>query len=245
MGSLQDLRGKAALVTGAARRLGRAIALGLAERGANVVVHYHRAAAEADDTVRRAAEYGVRSVALAADLAHSGQAAELLERAEAALGPIDVLVNNAATFGAGTLDSTRPEDWDQHLAVNLSAPFALAQAFGRRRSGRPGVVVNLLDWRALRPGADHFAYTVSKSALASMTLSLAAALAPAVRVNGLALGAILPPEEGGPAPDILTRIPLGRWGTPAEVVHAVIFLIAGSDFMTGSIVHLDGGRHLT
>lgn len=244
MRSLQDLRGKAALVTGAARRLGRAIALGLAEKGADVVVHYHRSAAEADDTVRRAAEYGVRSVALAADLAHSGQAAELLERAEAALGSIDVLVNNAATFGAGTLDSTRPEEWDQHLAVNLSAPFALAQAFGRRRSGRPGVVVNLLDWRALRPGADRFAYTVSKAALASMTRSLAAALAPAVRVNGLALGAILPPE-GEPAPDILTRIPLGRWGTPAEVVHAVIFLIAGSDFMTGSIVHLDGGRHLT
>lgn len=244
MRSLQDLRGKAALVTGAARRLGRAIALGLAERGADVVVHYHRSAAEAEDTVRRAAEYGVRSVALAADLAHSGQASELLERAEAALGPIDALVNNAATFGSGTLDSTRREEWDQHLAVNLSAPFALAQAFGRRRSGRPGAVVNLLDWRALRPGADHFAYTVSKAALASMTRSLAAALAPAVRVNGLALGAILPPE-GEPAPDIVKRIPLGRWGTPAEVVHAVIFLIAGSDFMTGSIVHLDGGRHLT
>jgi len=129
--------------------------------------------------------------------------------------------------------------------VNLTAPFVLAQAFGRRRSGQPGVVVNLLDWRALRPGADHFAYTVSKAALASMTRSLAAALAPSIRVNGLALGAILPPENDEPDPDLLQRIPIGRWGTPAEVVHAVIFLIAGSDFMTGAIVHLDGGRHLT
>ncbi len=245
MTSLQDLRGKTALVTGAARRLGRAIALGLAEQGVNVAVHYHRSAEEANDVARLAGEHGVRSIALSADLADPGQAAPLLERAEADLGPIDILVNNAAAFGAGTLDSTSQEEWDQHLAVNLSAPFALAQTFGRLREGRPGVVVNLLDWRALRPGADHFAYTVSKSALASMTHSLAAALAPAVRVNGLALGAILPPENSEPDPDILRRIPLGRWGTPAELVHAVIFLIAGSDFMTGAIVHLDGGRHLT
>lgn len=244
MRSLQDLHGKTALVTGAARRLGRAIALGLAEQGVNVAVHYHRSAAEAEDVARRAGELGVRSIAMPADLADPGQAAALLEHAEAKLGPIEILVNNAAEFDAGTLDSTDKNDWEKHLAVNLTAPFILAQAFGRRRSGQPGVVVNLLDWRALRPGADHFAYTVSKSALASMTRSLAAALAPSIRVNGLALGAILPPEDDEPDPDLLQRIPLGRWGTPAEVVHAVLFLIAGSDFMTGAIVHLDGGRHL-
>jgi NAD(P)-dependent dehydrogenase (short-subunit alcohol dehydrogenase family) len=105
-------------------------------------------------------------------------------------------------------------------------------------------VLNVLDWRALRPGADHFAYTVSKAALASMTRSLALSLAPSIRVNGLALGAILPPENAPEDPDLLRRIPLGRWGTPAEVVHAVTFLLAGSDFMTGAIVHVDGGRHL-
>lgn len=245
MSSGPDLHGRTGLVTGAARRLGRAIALGLAERGADVAVHYRRSAAEAEETARLAAVHGVRSVAISADLADPSQSEELLERVESGLGPPDILVNNAAVFEAGPIESASREEWDEHLAVNLTAPFTLAQGFARRRAGRPGVVVNLLDWRALQPGADHFAYTVSKAALASMTRSLAAALAPAIRVNGLALGAVLPPEVGEPDPDLPRRIPLGRWGTPAEVVHAVLFLIAGSDFMTGAIVHLDGGRHLT
>ncbi len=130
--------------------------------------------------------------------------------------------------------------------MNLTAPFLLSQAFARHRGGRPGAIVNLLDWRALRPGADHFAYTISKAGLAALTQSLAQALAPSIRVNGLALGAILPPP--GAANDDIppsARSPLGRWGTLQETCDALLFLLAGPDFITGEILHLDGGRHLT
>jgi NAD(P)-dependent dehydrogenase (short-subunit alcohol dehydrogenase family) len=216
------------------------------------VVHYGKSAEEAHATARQAQGYGVRSSAVAADLTDPAQCESLWGEAERAVGPIDILVNNASTFGPGTLETTSRDEWDEHLAVHLSAPFALCQAFARQHaaaatlptSARLGVVLNLLDWRALRPGAAPFAYTVSKAALAAMTQSLAAALAPGIRVNGLALGAILPPEASPTDPYLLRRVPLGRWGTIAEAVHAAVFLIAGSDFMTGAVVHVDGGRHL-
>ncbi|MEX2030012.1 MAG: SDR family oxidoreductase [Anaerolineales bacterium] len=252
MDEWEDLDGRTALVTGGARRIGKALVLGLAERGANVVVHYGKSAADASETARLARGFGVQASAVAADLTDPIQSEALWGEAERTIGPIDILVNSASTFGPGTLETTSRAEWDEHLAVHLSAPFALCQAFARQHAGsttgspsaRPGVVLNLLDWRALRPGAAPFAYTVSKAALAAMTQSLAAALAPGIRVNGLALGAILPPESSLPDPDLLRHVPLGRWGTVEEAVHAAVFLIAGSDFMTGAVVHVDGGRHL-
>jgi pteridine reductase len=248
----ENLRGRSALVTGGARRIGKALVLGLAERGANVVVHYRESAEDADATARLAQAYGVRASTIEADLTDPTQSEALWGEAERAVGPIDILVNNASIFGPGTLQTTSRAVWDEHLAMHLSAPFALCQAFARQHAAaappasgvRPGVVLNLLDWRALRPGAEPFAYTVSKAALAAMTQSLAAALAPGIRVNGLALGAILPPESAPADPDLLRQVPLGRWGTIEEAVHAAVFLIAGSDFMTGAVVHVDGGRHL-
>ncbi len=241
-----DLHNHTVLVTGAGRRLGRAFAEALAARGAAVAVHYGGSAAEAEavaDGIRRA---GGRAVALQADLAQAQQAAGLIERAVGALGDIDLLVNNASIFEPLGVAETTPEEWERHLAINLTAPFLLSQAFARHRAGRPGAIVNLLDWRALRPGADHFPYTVAKSALASMTRGLAVALAPTIRVNGLALGAILPPPgAAGQDPTLISAVPLGRWGRVDEVVHALLFLLGGPDFLTGAIVHLDGGRHLT
>jgi len=244
MSTRPDLHGHTALITGAGRRLGAAFARALAEAGSGVCLHYSTTPAEAL-AGELAEAHGVRTLALQADLADARAAAQLVDRAAEQLGEIDLLVNSASVFGSTTLPDTDIGTWQEHLAVNLTAPFLLSQAFARRRDGRPGAIVNLLDWRALRPGADHIAYTISKAGLAALTRSLAQALAPSIRVNGLALGAILPPPEA--ADDDLppsARSPLGRWGTVQETCDALLFLLAGPDFITGEILHLDGGRHL-
>jgi pteridine reductase len=231
-----------ALVTGGARRVGRAMAEALAKAGADVVIHHGSSAAEAGQAVRDLRALGRRSVSIQADLADPAQAAALLDRAEAELGPIDWLVNSAAIFEPLGLATTTVEAWDRHFAINLRAPFLLSQAFARSRAGRPGAIVNILDGRALRPAEDHFPYTIAKAGLAAMTRSLAVTLAPAIRVNGLALGAILPPADGGLTG--LDNVPAGRWARLAEVGEALLFLLTGPDYITGSILHLDGGRHL-
>jgi NAD(P)-dependent dehydrogenase (short-subunit alcohol dehydrogenase family) len=244
-GTRPDLHGHTALVTGAGRRLGEAFARAVAEAGGSVCLHYGATPAEA--LAKELSEaHGVRTFALQADLADPHAASRLVDRAVAQLGDIDLLVNSASIFGSSTLQDTDIASWQEHLAVNLTAPFLLSQAFARQRAGRPGAIVNLLDWRALRPGADHLAYTISKAGLAALTWSLAQALAPSIRVNGLALGAILPPPDA--ANDDIppsARSPLGRWGTLRETCDALLFLLAGPDFITGEILHLDGGRHLT
>lgn len=240
-----DVSGRGALVTGAGRRLGRALALALADAGANLAIHYGRSREPAEETARLAIEKGVRAVTLQADLAKADEARSLLSRAEDRLGAIDLLINSAAIFEPPGFLETDLATWERHLAINLRAPFLLSQAFAAARRGRPSAILNLLDWRALRPGADHFAYSISKAGLAAMTHSMAIALAPGIRVNGLALGAILPPpgaEEKDPA--IVRDVPAGRWGTVEEVTQAALFLLAGPDFITGEILLLDGGRHL-
>jgi pteridine reductase len=240
-----DLHGRAALITGAGRRLGEAFARAVAEAGGDVCLHYGTTPAD-ELAAELSQKHAVCAVALQADLADAGAASGLVDRAVERLGSIDLLVNSASVFGSATLADTDFATWQHHLAVNLTAPFLLSQAFARQRNGRPGTIVNLLDWRALRPGADHFAYTISKAGLAAMTQSLAQSLAPAIRVNGLALGAILPPPDSSGADDRPAALaPLGRWGTIEETCDALLFLLAGPDFITGEILHLDGGRHLT
>ncbi len=241
-----DLQGQSALVTGAGRRLGRAFAESLANCGANIAVHYGRTATGAEETVQAALSHGVRAVSLQADLSQTDQASSLIERAVEALGEVTILINNASVFEPLELMDTTLEAWQSHLTINLTAPFLLSQSFGRHRAGRQGAIINILDWRALRPGPDHFPYTISKSGLAAMTRSLAQALAPNIRVNGLALGAILPPPGmEGFDEAVLESVPLNRWGSVEETVDALLFLLAGPDFITGEILHLDGGRQLT
>jgi pteridine reductase len=139
----------------------------------------------------------------------------------------------------------RYPDWQRHLQINLTAPFLLSQSFARRlESSQRGRIINMNDWRALRPGADHFPYTISKAALSALTRSLAQALAPNITVNELALGAILPPSDGAEPAGLLKNIPAGRWASLDEVGQAVVFLLDGPDYMTGETLHLDGGRHL-
>jgi NAD(P)-dependent dehydrogenase (short-subunit alcohol dehydrogenase family) len=240
-----EQHGHAALVTGGGRRLGRAFVEALAANGADVAIHYGASADGARRALAAVEAAGRRGVVLQADLADPAQASRLVDQACEAFGAIDWLVNSAAIFEPLAMAETTFEAWERHLAIDLTAPFLLTQAFASRRQGRPGAVVNLLDWRALRPGSDHFAYTIAKAGLAALTRSLAIDLAPAIRVNGLALGAILPPPEAtDPEAPPPPGAPIGRWATLEETTSALLFLLSGPDFMTGEILHLDGGRHL-
>ena len=244
MSSEYDLRGHTALVTGAGRRLGRAFAEGIAREGADLVIHYGNSQAGAEQAVQVVQQLGCRSVAIQADLSDPVAAAGLIRRSLELVPEVDLLINNAAIFEPVDALETSVEAWQRHFSVNLTSPFLISQAFAKARNGAPGAIVNLLDWRALLPAADHFPYTISKAALAAMTRGLALALAPSIRVNGLALGAILP-ADGAASGDPIAGVPAGRWGTVQEAVEGLLFLLAGPKSMTGEILRLDGGRHLT
>ena len=239
-----SLSGKRILITGAARRIGRSLALALADTGADVVIHYSHSQSEAESLKSQIESMGRKADLVKADLADPAQVTGVVPRA-LENGPLFALVNNAAIFKPLTWERTSLEDWNLHLAVNLTAPFLLSQAFARSLStGETGRIVNLLDWRSLRPGPDHLPYTISKSALAALTHSLAVALAPQIIVGGLALGAILPPEDGSSTAHILDRVPARRWASVEEVSQALIYLLDGPAYMVGEILYLDGGRHL-
>jgi pteridine reductase len=241
-----NLDGHVALITGSGRRLGKAFAEALAARGAAVAIHFGRDSRGAQATVDDARSLGVKAEAFQADLADPQAVGSLIQRATEAFGFVDILVNNAAVFEPVDVATCSLESWEKHIAINLTSPFVLSQSFARLRDGEPGSIVNILDWRALRPGADHFPYTISKAGLAAMTLSLAQGLAPSIRVNGLALGAILPPPGQSEKEEaLIRRVPLKRWGEVEEVARALVFLIAGPAYVTGQILHIDGGRHLT
>ena len=159
---------------------------------------------------------------------------------------MDILVNSAAIFERGDLFNTTEESWDRHFAINLKSPFFLSQAFAVHvGKERPGAIVNITDWRATRPGTDYVAYTLAKAALVTMTQSLALGLAPNIRVNAIAPGAILPPPDGDQAylEQLAQAIPARRVGSPAEVAKALLFLLE-SDFVTGELVYVTGGEHL-
>lgn len=240
----EPLRDSIILVTGGARRVGRLLALACAKAGADVIVHHGHSESDAVRTKAEIESLGRRAWVLAADLSQNGQAAELVGRA-AQFGELHGLVNSAAIFEAMSFEQTTVADWQRHLDINLTAPFLLSQAFAAGVAPeRPARIVNILDWRAMRPGPDHFPYTISKAALAALTEGLAAALAPRVLVNGLALGAILPPSDGGDEAAALRNVPLRRWSRPEELAQALVFLLSGPEYMTGEILYLDGGRHL-
>jgi len=238
----QLLQGKTILITGTARRLGRAFALASANAGADIVIHHGHSDSDAETLQAEITGLGRSAWVFQTDLSDSSQAQGLIPLINEST-PLHGLVNCAAIFESLTLESTSIEAWERHLATNLTAPFLLSQAFARQAE-EGARIVNILDWRALRPGADHFPYTVSKSALAAMTKSLALALAPKVIVNGLALGAILPPADGNKNPEIIKNVPLKRWAQEGEVEQALIFLLTCPAYITGEIIHVDGGRHL-
>ena len=242
----KPLNGKTILITGAARRVGKIFALACARAGANVVIHHGHSDDQAEKVRDEITGLGCRAWVFRADLIDSSQAQNLIAQINEST-PLYGLVNSAAIFESRSLENTSIEDWERHIAINLTAPFLLSQAFAKQAyagSMRGARIVNILDWRALRPAADHFPYTISKAALASMTNSLAVALAPDIIVNGLALGAILPPSDGKAKPDIIKNVPAGRWAEENEIEQVILFLLTCPAYITGEIIHVDGGRHL-
>ncbi|MFV0446058.1 MAG: SDR family oxidoreductase [Planctomycetaceae bacterium] len=242
------LSGRTALVTGGAVRIGRAIALHLAAEGANVAIHHGRSKAQADEVVAELTAMGVNSCAVQADFAEASPslAATLFDQIESQLGPVAILVNSAAIFEAGTLVSTTPESWDRHFAINLQAPVWLSQQFARRLpADRDGAIVNLIDWRGLRPPPGHLAYTLTKAALVAATRMLAQELGPRIRVNGVAPGAILPAPGDDPKTfeQRGSRNPLQRTGSPEDIADAIVYLVTAR-FVTGEIVSVTGGEQL-
>jgi len=241
------LAGRKALVTGGARRLGRHLARALAEQGADIVLHYNQSDFEAHATADELRSRGVQVVLLQTDLVDSFMAEDLVYRASEAMDkPLDILINNASQYGHGSAQTTSANTWDDFQNVNVRAPFIMAQTLFEvlGEEGR-GDVINLNDFRSLRAASDDFAYNMSKWGLHGLTRNLALALAPRLRVNELALGAVLPPSPSSGDYKHTTRdeIPIGRFVTPAEVCSAMLFLLA-NEAMTGQILNMDGGQSL-
>jgi NAD(P)-dependent dehydrogenase (short-subunit alcohol dehydrogenase family) len=237
---------RAALVTGGARRLGRAIALGLADAGFAVAVHSNTSAADAETTCTEVRQRGREAVLLRADLAQETEVTGLLAAAEAALGPIGVLVNNASKFERDEWHDATRASWDQHIEPNLRAPFVLMQDFARRLPPKAeGVVVNMLDQRVWSLTQHFVSYTVSKAALWALTQTMALALAPRIRVNAIGPGPALPNahQTGMQYARQAASVPLGHGTGPVEVVRAVVAVL-GLPSMTGQMIALDGGQHL-
>jgi len=235
-----------ALVTGGAKRIGRAIALALAADGWDVAVHYGRSAAEADETVRAIEALGRRAAGLACDLADADAVRALPGRCVQALGELTCVVNNASLFEYDNAAGFSPELFARVMAINVTAPVLLAQELAARLpQGGRGVVINLLDQKLFNPNPDFLSYTLSKSALMEATTLLAQAQAPRVRVVGVAPGITLVSGEQSPAGFAAahTRTPLGRSSTPEDVAQAVVFA-ARAQAITGTTLLVDGGQHL-
>jgi pteridine reductase len=241
-------QGRVAIVTGAARRIGAAIAEALHDRGLDIVVHYRGSADAAGELVGRLnAERADSALSVQADLLDPGAPDRILARALEAYGRLDVLVNNASAFFPTPVGEATAAHFEELFASNLRAPFFLSQASAPHLARRGGAIVNLVDIHALVPMQRHALYCQAKAGLVMQTRALARELAPAVRVNGVAPGAILWPEnEESPeaAPAILDRIPLGHQGRPEDIAGAVTFLALDAPYITGQILAVDGGRLL-
>lgn len=242
----KSLTGQWALVTGAAKRIGAAIARGLHAAGANVVIHYHSSSADADTLVAELeAERPGSAFAVRADLTDVRAIRELVESVIGRTGRLDILVNNASTFYPTPLGSVTEAQWDELIGSNLKAPLFLCQAALPALRDAKGVIVNIVDVHAQRPLRNHPLYGAAKAGLAMLTRSLAKDLGPEIRVNGVSPGAILWPEAGMPEhiqKNIIREIALKRPGEPADVAAAVVFLVRDAPYVTGQILAVDGGR---
>jgi NAD(P)-dependent dehydrogenase (short-subunit alcohol dehydrogenase family) len=239
-----EIHGKVALVTGAARRVGRTIALGLAGRGATLAVHYRNSASQAAQTVAAIEAAGGRARAFHADLERVDEIEAMINSVATTFGSIDILVNSASVFYRKPLEELTERDWDVNLDTNLKAPFFAAKFAGAimRRQGA-GAIVNIGDSAGIRPYNNYLPYTVSKSGLIGLTQALAKALAPQVQVNCLALGPVLAPEDysAGQIEGLARSTLIKRLGAPEDVASGVLFLCE-NNFATGATLVLDGGR---
>ncbi len=233
-------------MTGGGARIGEAIALALGRADYAVAVHYHTGQAAAETAVATIESEGGRAVALAADLTDEGETAALIGSAETTLGPISVLINNAALFEADDVATATRASWDRHMAVNLRAPFVLMQEFAKALgANRQGTIVNIIDERVWNLTPYFVSYTVSKTGLWTLTQTMALALAPNIRVNAIGPGPTLPSPRQTPEQFAAQcrSMPLGRGTSPGEIAAAVLFIL-DAPAMTGQMIALDGGQHL-
>jgi pteridine reductase len=245
--SATPLEGKTALVTGAAVRIGRAIALALAEAGADVAVHYGRSASEAETVAGHIRSLGRRSLAVPARLEDPNACRLAIRSAVSAFGGLDFLVHSAANFFRASLEETDEAVWDRAMNVNARAGFLMAREAAPSLRARKGRVVLVSDFLGRDPAKGYLAHSVSKATVEGLVRALAVELAPDVLVNGVAPGNILAPEGTPPEESArwASRVPLKRFGEPKDVADAVVFLCSGPSFMTGHILRVDGGKDLT
>ena len=240
----ESIAGKVALVTGAAKRLGRAAAVRLAEDGADVVVHYRSSQLEAQDAVKEIEKLGRRSVAIGADLSSVAETKRLVDEGARHFGRLDILVNSAANFLPGSVISTTEEVWDASLDTNVKAPFFVVQAAAPMLRRSKGAIVNFADTGGLLGWPGFIGHSVAKAGVINLTKSLAKALAPEVRVNAIAPGTITmpgdPPEWEA---EFVKLAPLKKTGRPADIADAVVYLVT-AEFLTGHTLVVDGGRTL-
>ena len=240
-----DLHGSVALVTGGAHRLGRAIALALGQAGVSVVVHYNRSAEQAQVVVQELEALGVQAVAVAGDLSRVAEVDRVVDSAVACWGRLDVLVNNAGIWGSTPIGTVTEQRWSKLIDTNLRSAFFAAQRATPALRAAGGAIINIADVGALRPWRNHTPYLISKGGIITLTEALATDLAPDVRVNAVAPGAVLLPDDW--TPDQIERatrnVPLKRLGRPEDVAQAVLYLVR-ADYVTGVVLPVDGGRCL-
>jgi pteridine reductase len=242
--SAQSLAGQVALVTGSAKRLGRAVAVRLAEEGADVVVHHRNSARDARSAVAEIEKLGRRSCAIAADLTNVSEIKRLFDETAKQFGRLDILVNSAANFLPASIISTTEETWDTSLDANVKGPFFCAQAAAPLLRRTKGTIINFADTGGLLGWPGYIAHSVSKAGVVMLTKVLAKALAPEVRVNAIAPGTITMPDDPPEwEADFVKVAPLRRTGALSDVADAVVFLVQ-SKFMTGQVLVVDGGRTL-
>lgn len=240
------LQGKVCLVTGAAKRVGRTVAMALAQRGAKIAIHYGKSRQEAQRLADEIKEsFGRESAIFHADLSNVRQAEKMVDQVGRQFGTIHVLVNNAAIYEKSDFGEVEHDDWDRHMDINLRAPFFVAQAASAyMKEAGEGKIINLADWAGLRPYIDYIPYCISKAGVICMTHALAKALAPTVQVNAILPGPVLLPESFSPKTRaaVIQATPLKRLGSPEDIAQTILFLIEGSDFLTGACIPVDGGR---
>jgi len=242
-----QIEGRIALVTGSAQRIGRAVALALAAKGVHVVIHYQHSSEEARATVAECRRRGVRSISVRADLSRGREVERLFRKIVEIFGTLDILINNAAIFPKTPFLTCTEAEWDRILDTNLKGTFLCAQkAAGIMLKKGQGKIINIADWSGMRPYADYLPYCVSKGGVITLTKALALELAPKIQVAGIAPGPILLPKNftKKEAEKIKGKVPLKRIGSPQDIARTVLFLLEGTDFITGSTVLVDGGESI-
>jgi NAD(P)-dependent dehydrogenase (short-subunit alcohol dehydrogenase family) len=238
------LQGKTALVTGAGHRVGRALAVALGAEGMTVAVHYNKAQKDADETIRLISEAGGKGHAFGADLSDPESPRRLLSSVVKELGTLHVLINSAAVMKRHAFGSITPKDWEETMSLNLRAPFFVAQAAAAEMT-EGGAIVNISDLAAFETWPSYLPHSISKAGIVKMTEGLARVLAPSIRVNAIAPGAVLLPDDWSEQTGerLSDTTPLRRLGDPQDVVEAMLYLLR-SDFVTGDTIVVDGGRRI-